>query len=236
MDTNSLTLEIKSEFFRTLPETETAECAPVTLPPASIVVVNDYSASVVSEIIRHLLGQRRPPSGSMTLLGEDVGSLSHRRILRLRRRLGISAGEISLIDDLTVEQNLLMPFLLRKHSARQARLRIEKICEALHLEELLKIPARRLGQVERRIVLLARALAPDPELALLEAPLFALTEQWRQAVIEQIKRLVITGSSMLIFHDQSNEFTSLRADESLRRALGYASSDKSVKSSERPSS
>jgi len=171
-------------------------------------IVNSLRARIVATLLRYLVGQWRPPAGMVTILGHDMGQISKREILRLRRRIGVVGGDYDLIPDLTVAQNLALPCLVRKLGHRQAQSRVERISSALQIEDLLAQPVSLLGSIERRITLIARALAHDPELVILEAPLSGLDKQWSAVVVEQFKRLAVTGSAALFFHEHSGAFDS----------------------------
>ncbi len=178
----------------------------ITVCAGSLAVVNSLSARTVAALVRYLVGQRRPPGGAVTVLGHDMGSAGKGEILRLRRRIGVVGGDFGLIPDLTVAQNLALPCLVRKLGRRQAQSRVERISEALRIAELLEERVSLLGSIERRVTLIARALAHDPELVILEAPLSGLDKQWSAVVVEQFKRLAVTGSAALFFHEYSGAF------------------------------
>ncbi len=200
-------LEVDGEFLSGIAaETETP-CHDLKVAAGSMRVFNDFGSRTVSRLISHLIGVSRPPRGAVKVLGSDIGALSRGKKLALRRRLGIAGGESALVADLTVAENISLPCQLKKLSARQVTVRVRKISQALMLDDLLEIRASRLGIVEQRITLLARAVAHDPELILLEAPLVGLPDIWRQALVEQFKRLAVTGSTVVVFHEDNNEFT-----------------------------
>ncbi|HSG99666.1 MAG TPA: ATP-binding cassette domain-containing protein, partial [candidate division Zixibacteria bacterium] len=139
------------------------------------------------------------------LFGEDLGHITERRARRLRRRMGVCGGPLELDPDLTVADNLALPCQLKGLSRKQIHSRIERIAQTMEIEELLTIKVRRLGFVERRTVSLARALAHDPELALLEAPLVGLPTPLRAILISVLQRLAVTGAAVVVFNEESGE-------------------------------
>lgn len=200
-------LEVDGEFLSGIAVENETPCSDLKVAVGSMRVFNDFSSRTVSRLISHLIGVSRPPRGAVKVLGYDVGALSKGKTLALRRRLGIAGGESALVADLTVAENISLPCQLKKLSARQVSVRVRKISQALMLDDLLEIRASRLGIVEQRIALLARAVAHDPELILLEAPLVGLPDSWRSALVAQFKRLSVTGSTVVVFHEDNNEFT-----------------------------
>lgn len=199
-------LDVNGQFLSDIAAESEIPCRDLKVASGSMRVFNDFSSRTVSRLISHLIGVSRPPRGAVHVLGYDVGALSRGKTLALRRRLGIAGGESALVADLTVAENISLPCQLKKLSVRQVKVRMRKISEALMLDDLLDIRVSRLGIVEKRIVLLARAVAHDPELILLEAPLVGLPDSWRSALVEQFRRLSVTGSTVVVFHEDNNEF------------------------------
>ncbi len=211
-------IEISPDFLRELSSTEEeqrsagasggAQPKGISIAIGTLTTVNSLSARTVAVLLRYLVGRKRPPRGAVTVLGHDLGSISKREILKLRRRLGVVGGEFDLISDLNVAQNLALPCMVRNLGRKQTQLRIERISEALHLEALLDEPVAQLGSTERRVTLIARALTHDPELLILEAPLSGLDSRWSAVIVEYFKRLTITGSTALFFHEYTGAFQS----------------------------
>lgn len=200
-------LELHTELCFDQPETDASgeTRSPLALKPGELAVVNSLAPRQVTEILRTILGLRRARAGSISILGEDLGRISRRRAQIIRRRLGISGGPVELVSELTVEENLALPCALKKYSKKQIRLRVERIADIFALDELLKLSVGQLGFVERRMVILARALAHDPELILLETPLVGLDEGSRSLAIQEIRRLPISGAAVMVFNDTSED-------------------------------
>ncbi len=179
----------------------------ISVASGALTTVNSLSSRAVAGLLRYLTGQRRPPVGAVSVLGFDLGDISKREILRLRRRIGIVGGGYDLIAELNVSQNLALPCMIRRLGKRQTQMRIERISEALQLGDLLAEPVAHLGAIERRVTLIARALTHDPELMILEAPLSGLDANWSGVIVEHFKRLAVTGSTALLFHEYTGAFS-----------------------------
>src|SRR5690349_7570094 len=65
-------------------------------------------------LLRLLTGQAFPTSGSVRVLGQDVGSLSQRELFALRRRMGMLFQNGALLTDLNVFENVAFP--VREHA------------------------------------------------------------------------------------------------------------------------
>lgn len=117
-----------------------------------------------SLLTRLILGLDTPSAGDVHLFGEDLARLDARRLGRLRRRLGAILQGGSLLQDLNVLENLLLPLralpLSRAAMARAARL----VMTQLRLDGMEHHAPRGLSLGQRRRVELARALIHRPDL------------------------------------------------------------------------
>src|SRR5581483_11628870 len=85
-----------------------------TVNPGEIRVIMGGSGSGKSTLLRHLLGLQRPRSGSVRLLGTDIGKASEREMLAVRRQIGVSFQGGALLTSLSVGDNVALP--LREHT------------------------------------------------------------------------------------------------------------------------
>jgi branched-chain amino acid transport system ATP-binding protein len=140
------------------------------------------------------------PSTGRVYLGErDVSPLAAHQ----RSRLGVARtfARPALFESMTAAENLMVAqhrrmrggFLvcglglaLSKHEDRLARRHALELLELLGIEELADRPVAALGPGEQRLVDLARALAADPRLAILDEPAAGLTKAERKDIAERI--------------------------------------------------
>ena len=149
-----------------------------------------------STTFRTIMGQRAPVSGSITLEGRDLSGLRPFAIARLG--IGFAPEESEVFGDLTVAENILLPTWTRE-TARSAAER-----EALayrvfpRLERYRARGGQQLSGGERKMVSIARALAVDPKLLLLDEPTEGLSPAIVPSIVDGIASIRQMGHAVLI--------------------------------------
>ncbi len=136
-----------------------------------IMVIMGGSGSGKSTLLRHLLGLRRPTSGCIRLLGQDITRLSAREMFALRRNMGVSFQGGALFNSMTVRENVELP--LREHTKLDrktmqiiSRIKLE-VVNLAGFEDLM--PAELSGGMIKRAAL-ASAIVMDPQLLFFDEP------------------------------------------------------------------
>jgi len=148
------------------------------------------SGSGKSVLLREMILLQRPSSGSIEVLGADLGALDDEQALALRKRWGVMFQHGGLFSALTVRENIGLP--LREHSTLADEL-IDGMAEwklsltGLAADVGLKYPGELSGGMLKRASL-ARAIALDPELLFLDEPTSGLDPASSAGVDELIRR------------------------------------------------
>jgi len=174
-----------------------------------IVVIMGGSGSGKSTFLRHLLGLERPVSGSVRLMGEELGTADARRVRALRRYMGVAFQSGALLSSLSVGENVLLP--VREHTRLpedllQVMLRLKlELVQLPGCEDLM--PAELSGGMIKRVAL-ARALIMDPPLLFLDEPSAGLDPVVAVAVDELLVRLrdQIGVSVVIVTHELESAF------------------------------
>jgi lipopolysaccharide export system ATP-binding protein len=115
-----------------------------------------------------VMGLVKPDSGRVMLDGDDITALPMYR--RAILGLGYLPQETSIFRGLTIEKNILTVLELAEPEAAARQERLEKLLDEFGLTRLRDAPAMALSGGERRRAEIARALAADPSIMLLDEP------------------------------------------------------------------
>ena len=175
----------------------------LTIPSGELVALLGPSGSGKTTLLRIIAGLETPDSGQILFNGEDT-TLSHVR----ERKVGFVFQHYALFKHMTVFDNVAFGLTVRPKATRPAKAEIrEKVIKLLQLVQLeglaTRYPAQLSGGHRQRIAL-ARALAVEPQVLLLDEPFGALDAQVRAELRRWLRRLhdEIHVTSVFVTHDQ----------------------------------
>ena len=143
-----------------------------------------------------VMGLVKPDSGRIFLDGEDITDLPMYR--RAILGLGYLPQETSIFRGLTVEQNILAVLEVSEPDASVRRERLERLLEEFGIAPLRDSPAMALSGGERRRCEIARALAADPTIMLLDEPFAGIDPISIADIRELVRELKQRGIGVLI--------------------------------------
>ena len=167
------------------------------LPPTSAAfrrggfhVVTGPSGSGKSTLLRLVTGLDRPTDGRVVTLGTDLAELDRDALARFRAaQVGIVDQVRDLVPFLTARENVELGLAIRGVPTTEARARAVAALERVGLGDFLDRAPDGLSAGERLRVALARALAADPELLILDEPTAALDRAGARAVARLLAAL-----------------------------------------------
>ena len=174
-----------------------------TAPDHCITALLGPSGSGKSTLLRMIAGLERPDGGRVAIHGDDVTDVPVQR-----RRVGFVFQSYALFGHMTVFENVAFGLRLR----RQPKDRIaQRVRELLELVQLADLHARFPGQLsggQRQRIALARALATDPRVLLLDEPFGALDARVRAELRVSLRELhrETKITTILVTHDQEEAF------------------------------
>jgi glycine betaine/proline transport system ATP-binding protein len=167
-------------------------------------VVMGLSGSGKSTLLRMLNRLIEPTAGKVLLDGVDVGGLSHRDLIQLRRdKLAMVFQSFALLPYLSVWENVAFGLKVSGMPKRERRQRAGEILERVGLAEHAEsAPSDLSGGMQQRVGL-ARALAVDPEVLLMDEAFSALDPLIRTQMQDELMRLQNERPRTIVFisHD-----------------------------------
>ena len=136
-----------------------------------VAAVMGPSGSGKSTLLNLIAGLDRPTAGTVTVAGRRIDNLGESGLARFRaRHVGIIFQFFNLLDDLTVEDNVLLPAQLAGLRPAAARKRADELLVRLRIEQQRDAYPARLSGGQRQRVAIARALINTPALLLADEP------------------------------------------------------------------
>src|SRR6266508_2843005 len=150
----------------------------------TIAVVGDEDCGI-GLLGGYALGLERPASGQALIFGTVIATLPEPARLAFRRRVGyLPAGE-GLLQNLSLRDNVALPLRFGSGAApRDIEGRVTVMLTALRLSGAANLRPAQANEEERRRAALARAIAFDPTLLILEQPFDGLTARVASELLE----------------------------------------------------
>ncbi len=173
------------------------------VPTGELVALLGPSGSGKTTLLRIVAGLEAPDAGTVLFDGEDAGCKDVRD-----RRVGFVFQHYALFRHMTVFENVAFGLEVRPRGARPSRGAIgEKVRGLLDLVQLAGLADRYPSQLsggQRQRIALARALAVEPRVLLLDEPFGALDAKVRQELRRWLRRLhdELRVTSVFVTHDQ----------------------------------
>jgi putative ABC transport system ATP-binding protein len=161
------------------------------------------SGSGKSTLLNMIAGLDRPSEGTVAVGGLRLDGLGETALAKYRReRIGMVFQFFNLLDDLTVEDNVLLPAQLAGRPRALARHRAAELLERLGIARHARAFPGRLSGGERQRVAVARALMNRPQLLLADEPTGALDSASAAEVRDLLAELNREGQTIvLVTHD-----------------------------------
>jgi phospholipid/cholesterol/gamma-HCH transport system ATP-binding protein len=181
----------------------------LTIERGKTCVVLGRSGCGKSVLLKHLIGLLQPTRGSVTVEGENISVLDERKLLQVRRKVGMLFQSGALFDSMSVEENIAFPLLEQGiHDPNTLR---ERITEALDMVDLLgsekKLPQSLSGGMRKRVGL-ARTIVGRPQCVLYDEPTTGLDPITSDSINHLVRRLQrrLHVTSVVVTHDMKTAF------------------------------
>jgi sulfate transport system ATP-binding protein len=158
------------------------------------------SGSGKSTLLRIIAGLEAPDSGEIRISGEDATALKPQK-----RNVGFVFQHYAAFKHMTVRDNIAFGLRVRRRPKAEIRDRVDELLRLVQLEAFAKRFPAQLSGGQRQRMALARALAPEPQVLLLDEPFGALDARVRAELREWLRRLheEVHVTTIFVTHDQA---------------------------------
>src|SRR6266404_2146529 len=169
------------------------------VPSGSLTALLGPSGSGKSTLLRAIAGLDQPDTGTITINGRDVT-----RVPPQRRGIGFVFQHYAAFKHMTVRDNVAFGPKIRKRPKAEVKQKVDELLETVGLSGFQTRYPGQLSGGQRQRMALARALAVDPRVLLLDEPFGALDARVREDLRAWLRRLhdEVHVTTIIVTHDQ----------------------------------
>jgi len=171
----------------------------LTIPTGQLTALLGPSGGGKSTLLRIIAGLEASDTGTVTIEGIEATHLPPQK-----RDVGFVFQHYAAFKHLTVARNVAFGLEIRRRPKAEIRRRVDELLHLVHLEQFAdRLPAQLSGGQRQRMAL-ARALAVEPKVLLLDEPFGALDANVRKELREWLRRLhdEVHVTTVFVTHDQ----------------------------------
>ncbi len=181
----------------------------LSLSKGAFIAITGKSGCGKSTLINILGGLDSPDQGRVIIQGEEISWMDDRRLTLFRRdRVGVIFQFFNLLPILNLEENILLPYLLREGSNPPAA-KMERLLQDVGLMERRFHHPHELSGGEMQRVAICRALINDPEIILADEPTGNLDSASGKQVLDILRRLRDEQGKTVLLVTHSQEGASM---------------------------
>ena len=156
-----------------------------------------------SSLLKTLYGDLSLTSGSGSIVGFELRKMKEKNIPCLRRKIGIVFQDFQLLQDRSIDDNLI--FVMKATDWKDTKLINKRLKEVLELVKMStkghKMPHQLSGGEQQRVAI-ARALINNPELILADEPTGNLDPETSEEIIQLLQDITSTKTVLMASHDK----------------------------------
>ena len=171
----------------------------LAIPHGSLTALLGPSGSGKSTLLRVIAGLEQPDSGDVLISGEEATHVPARK-----RNVGFVFQHYAAFKHMTVFENVAFGMRIRKRPKAEVKARVHELLELVQLTGLAARYPSQLSGGQRQRMALARALAVEPRVLLLDEPFGALDARVRKELRGWLRRLHddVHVTTVFVTHDQ----------------------------------
>ena len=176
----------------------------LSVPAGEFLALMGPSGSGKTTLLNLIAGIDKPDSGTITVAGTDVGSLSESALANWRaHHVGFVFQFYNLMPVLTAFENVELPLLLTKLSKKERHEHVKTALNIVGLGDRMKHYPRQLSGGEEQRVAIARAVVTDPTIIVADEPTGDLDKHSAEEILTLLERLneEFKKTILIVTHD-----------------------------------
>lgn len=149
-------------------------------------------------VVKLILGQYLPTEGKVFFNNQDLAKIAPKKILQLRRKIGVIFQDFKLIPDRTVFENVALPLQIVGKNNKEIQQRVEEVLKKVGLQLRTHFFPAQLAGGELQRVSLARALVCKPLILLADEPTGNLDPACSWQLVKLLKKINQEGTTVLM--------------------------------------
>jgi multiple sugar transport system ATP-binding protein len=162
-----------------------------------IVVIFGGSGTGKTILLRLIAGVQEPTSGSIEIEGQDVADIAPEH-----RNVGMAFQNFALFPHMSASENIATPLVAQRASASAVKAGVDKVAKLLKIDHVLDHAPRELSNGQKQRTALARALAAEPRILLLDDPLRNVDAKLRFEMRIELPRLLRESGATVLYVTQ----------------------------------
>lgn len=174
------------------------------------VFITGRSGAGKSTIIRLILGELFPTEGEVWIDDCCLNQAKRKEILTLRRQMGTVFQDFRLLNNKTLEENILVALDVVGYRERDWEEKLRQVLKEVGLEERARLFPAQLSGGERQRACLARALITDPKIILADEPTGNLDPETSWELMDLLRKINKKGTTVIMATHNFDIVNSLR--------------------------
>ena len=170
----------------------------IHIDPGEFVFIVGDSGSGKSTLIRLLLKELEPTKGKIYINGQDLKKVTHKKVPKYRRNVGVVFQNFRLLPDLNVYENIAFAMKVVEAPNREIKKKVPMMLSLVGLAAKYKSRPSQLSGGEQQRVAIARALVNDPKIILADEPTGNLDSDNTWEIMKLLDEINQRGTTVLV--------------------------------------
>ena len=141
-----------------------------SIKPKEFIFIGGNSGSGKSTLLKSFYGEIPIKHGNLTIAGQEVFGISGKKLRLLRKNIGIIFQDYKLVNEFTIEENIMIPLKINGYSHDVSKEQANKLLAHVRLSHRAGYYPNELSGGEQQRVAVARALAHNPKIIIADEP------------------------------------------------------------------